>query len=119
MTAPENDRLGLIPTSHDKIHPCGQLIEMRGQRSRSTGKRHAGILVALLLVILRGDFIGIGKGLVRVNHDEVGGGYPRVRIVRTETSVEDGKDGVISGIYGGGSGGKNEVYEVAGRDGVG
>ena len=118
MTVPEDDRLRLVPTPHDKVHPCGQLIEMRRWRSWSTGKWHAGILVAPLLVVLCGNFIGIGKGLVWVDYDEVGSGYPCVWVVRTETSVEDGKDGVISGIYGGGSGGENEVYEVAGRDGV-
>ena len=119
MTTPENDRLRLVPTSHDEVNFCGQLIKMGRWRSRSAGKRQAGILVTPFLVILGGDFIDIGKGLVGVDYDEVRGGYPRVWVVRTETSVEDGKDGVISGIYGGGCGGGNEVYEVAGRDGVG
>lgn len=119
MTAPEDDRLRLTPTPHNEVHFCGQLIKMGRWGSRSAGKRHAGILVAPLLVILRGDFIDVGKGFIRIDYDEVRGGYSRVRIVRTETSVEDGKDSVISGIYGGGRGGGNEVYEVAGRDGVG
>ena len=119
MTTPEDDRLRLVPTPHDEVHFCGQLVKMGRWQSRSTRERRTGIPVAPLLVILRGDFIGVGKGLVGVDYDEVRGGYPRVRIVRTETSVEDGKDSVISGIYGGGCGGGNEVYEVAGRDGVG
>lgn len=88
-------------------------------RSRSTRKRHAGISVAPLLVIFGGDLVDIGEGLVGVDYDEVRGGYPRVRIVRTETSVEDGKDSVICGVYGGGCRGRNKVYEVTGRDGVG
>ena len=88
-------------------------------RSWSTRQGHVGIPVASFLVILGGHFVGVGEGLVGVDYDEVGGGYPRVRIVRAETSVEDGKDGVVGWIYSGGCGGGNEVYEVAGRDGVG
>jgi len=88
-------------------------------RSRTARQEHAGIPVTLFLVILRGDFVNVGKGLVRVDHDEVRGGYPRVRIVRAETSVEDGEDGVISRVYRGGCGSVNKVDEVAGRDGVG
>ena len=119
MNVPEDDRLGLVPTPHDEIHSCGQLIQVGGWGSRSSGERHTGIPVTSFLVILRRHFVYVGKGLVGVDYDEVGGGYPRVRIVRAETSVEDGEDGVVSGIYGGGCGGRNEVYEVAGRDGVG
>ena len=92
---------------------------MRRGRGRSGRKGHAGIFVASFLVILRRDFVDIGKGLVRVDNEEVGCGYPRVGIVRTETSVEDGKDSVISGIHGGGCGGGYEVNEVPGRNGVG
>lgn len=92
---------------------------MRRGRGRPIGKRHAGIPVASFLVILRRDFVDISKGLVRIDYDEVRCGYFRVGIVRAETSVEDGEDGVISGKYGGGCGGGYEVSEVAGRDGVG
>ena len=116
---PENDGLRLVPSPHDEVNFCGQLVEMRGGRSWSTGKGHACILVASFLVILRGDFVGVCKGLVGIDYDEVRGKYPRVRIVRAETSVENGEDGVISRIYGGGCGGGYEVNEVARSDGVG
>lgn len=117
--APENNRLRLVLTPHDEVHFRGQLVQVRGGRSRSAGERHAGISVTSFLVILRGDFVDVGEGLVRIYYDEVRCGYPRVWIVGAETSVEDGEDGVISGIYGGGSGGRYEVNEVARRDGVG
>ena len=92
---------------------------MGSWRNRSAWQGHAGISVAPFLIILGGYFVGVGEGLVGVDYDEVGGGYPRVRIIGAKTSVEDGEDGVISGIYGGGCRGGNEVDEVAGRDGVG
>jgi len=88
-------------------------------RSRTAGQEHAGIPVTPFFVILRGDFVNVGEGLVRVDHNEVRGRYPRVRIVRAETSVEDGEDGVISWVYCGGRGSVDKVDEVAGRDGVG
>jgi len=62
MTAPEGDRLRLIPTPHNEVHFCGQLIKMGKWRSRSARKRHTGIPIAPLLVILRGDFTDVGKG---------------------------------------------------------
>lgn len=77
---------------------------MRRRRSWTSGEWHAGIPVASFLVILGGYFVGVGEGLVWVDHDEVGGGYPGVRIIRAKTSVEDGEDGVISGIYSAGRG---------------
>ena len=119
MDAPKDNRLRLVPTPHDEIHPCGQLIQMGSWRSRTPGQGHAGIFVAPFLIILRGDFVGVSEGLVGVDYDEVRGGYPRVRAVGAKTSVEDGENGVIGGIYGGRCRGGNEVDEVAGRDGVG
>ena len=110
---PKNDRLRLVPTPHDEVNLRGQVVQMRRGRGRSTGEGHAGISVTSLLVILCGDFVDVCKGLVRIYYDEIRRGYPRVWIVRTKTSVEDGEDGVISGIYGGGSGGGDEVGEVA------
>ena len=92
---------------------------MRGGRSWTAREGHVGILVTSFLVVLGRDLVCVGKGLVRIYGEEVRCGYPRVWIVRAETSVEDCEDGVISGIYGGGSGGRYEVDEVARRDGVG
>jgi hypothetical protein len=79
--APEDNRLRLIPTPHDEVHFCGQLIEMGGRWNRSAGQWHVGIPVASFLVILRRDFVDVGKGLIGIDYDEVGGGYPRVRFV--------------------------------------
>ena len=81
MITPEDDRLRLVPTPHDEVYFCSQLIKMGGWRSRSSRKRHVCIPVAPLLVILRGDLINVGKGLVGVDYDDIRGGYPRVRIV--------------------------------------
>ena len=114
---PENDGLRLVPTPHNEIHPRGQLVEVRRGRSRSTGKGHVGIPVASFLVVLRGNFVDVSEGLVGIDYDEVRCRDPCVGIVRAETSVEDGEDGVIRGIYDGGCGGGYEVNEVAGRDG--
>ena len=36
--APEDNRLRLIPTPHDEVHFCGQLIEMGGRWNRSAGQ---------------------------------------------------------------------------------
>lgn len=115
---PENNGLRLVPTPHDEVDLRGQLVQMRRRRSRSAGERHAGISVASLLVILGRDFINVSEGLVRIYHNDVRCGNPGVWIVRTETSVEDGEDGVISGIYGGGSGCGYEVDEVTRGDSV-
>ena len=81
MIIPEDDRLRLVPTPHDEVYFCGQLVKMGGWWSRSAGERHAGVPVAPLLVILRRDFINVGKGLVGVDYDDIRRGYPRVWIV--------------------------------------
>jgi len=71
MNAPKDNRLRLVPTPHDEIDPCGQLVQMGSRWSGTAWQGHAGIPVAPFLIILRGYFVSVGEGLVGVDYDEV------------------------------------------------
>lgn len=98
--APGKHCLASLPPSHKQIHSRCQVIGMRLQRFGGIEGGKACVSVATLFVILCAGVIHVGKGLVRVDDDEVGGPNPCVRQVRTETRLKNGKNGIVGGIDG-------------------
>ena len=99
--------------AHEQINLCSLFIKMGLKGPRRVDERSRGVSVAALLIVPGAEIVCVGKGLVRVDDDEVGIGNAGVGEVSTETGLEDGEDSVVVGVYSELGGGGDEVSEVS------
>jgi len=109
---PGYDSLGLVTPAHEQINLCGLFIKMGLEGPGRVDERNRSVPVAALLVVPGTEVVCVGKGLVRVDDDEVGIGNAGVGEVSTETGLEDGENSVVAGVYSELGGGGDEVGEV-------
>lgn len=99
--------------AHEQINLCGLFIKMGLERPGRVDEGSRGVLVTALLIFPGTEIVCIGKGLVRIDDDEVGISNTGVREVSTETGLENGEDSVIVGVYSELGGGGDEVDKVS------
>jgi len=102
-----------VTPAHEQINLCGLFIKMGLERPGRVDEGSRSVPIAALLIFPGTEIVCVGKGLVRIDDDEVGIGNAGVGEVSTETGLEDGENSVVVGVDSELGGGGDEVSEVS------